>query len=182
MNEYGTGNSIAFPAEFIPSNGQGDPQLPGSPIIRATEFQRVSRRVAPAYHSDAAALTQNRQNSVDEGNHSINHVNGDSSYDDVASYVSRQTSPPQTSPPNVPIPPLPDVAPSPPPVAINTSSRATPSPAARHNRESQPLPMLPQGSSSRAPERTQTPPPPLPVQQGNKILFYGTLVVRTFSL
>lgn len=163
----------------MPTNGLGEPQLPGSPIIRTVDYQRVSRRPPAAYHSDAAALTHNRQNSIDQGgsHHSVNHINGDTrSYEEVASYTSRP-SPPTTSPPNQPIPPVPDTtATLVPAAAAPTSSRNTPSPAPRNNRESQPLPMLPQGGSSRAPERSQTPPPPLPTQQGSRILFYGTSV------
>ncbi|KAH9476151.1 hypothetical protein JR316_0007500 [Psilocybe cubensis] len=44
VNEYGTGNSIATPAEFTPRKGHLDPQLPDSPIIRAVDYQRVTRR------------------------------------------------------------------------------------------------------------------------------------------
>ncbi|KAF8911561.1 SH3 domain-containing protein [Gymnopilus junonius] len=175
VHEYGTGNSIAFPAEFAPSNGLGEPQLPGSPVIRTLDYQRVSRRPPAVYHSDAATLTHDRQNSVDQtgSHHSVNHVNGDTrSYEEVSSYTSRP-SPPQTSPPNQPIPPVPEAPATLAPAAVvATGSRNTPSPAPRNNRESQPLPMLPQGGSSRAPERPQTPPPPLPTQQGSRILFY----------
>lgn len=146
------------------------------------DHQRVSRRAAPVYHSDAAALTHSRQQSVDDGGEqtSTNHVNGDSrSYEESISregatgYNSRGTiSPPQTSPPSHPPPPVPEVSPPSlvPPAAAPVVR--TPSPAARPHRESQPLPMLPAGGSYQAHGRSQTPPPPLP-QQGNRILFYG---------
>ena len=144
------------------------------------DHQRVSRRPAPVYHSDAAALTHSRQQSVDDSGaqNSTNHVNGDSrSYEESISRESGNNSrgtasPPQTSPPSHPPPPVPDVAqPSLAPAAAPPVVR-TPSPAARPYRESQPLPMLPSGGSYQAHGRSQTPPPPLP-QQGNRILFYG---------
>ncbi|KAH9485613.1 Septation protein imp2 [Psilocybe cubensis] len=183
VNEYGTGNSIATPAEFTPSNGHLDPQLPDSPVIRAVDYQRVTRRAAPAYHSDAAALTNNHPTSTSTDasstHRSTNDINGrtDSPYDDTLSYTSQKASPPITSPPNQPIPPVPEAASA---VAASSSSSSRPTPATTttpspavapksNHRDS--LPMLPQNSTSRAPARSQTPPPPLP-QQGNRILFY----------
>ncbi|KAF9550611.1 hypothetical protein CPC08DRAFT_699235 [Agrocybe pediades] len=163
VNEYGTGNSIALPAEFTPSNGM-EPQLPGSPIIRTAEHQRVTRRVVPAYHSEAAAM--GRQDLEDVNAHK--KPNGDATYDDVSPYYRNQASPPQTSPPSQPIPPVPE------PVnhAPAASSSQNTSSSAKDNRISQPLPVLPQGGSTWAPGRSQTPPPPLPAQTGNRILFY----------
>jgi len=178
VNEYGTGNSIALPPDFSPSNGL-EPQLPGSPIIRTADHQRVSRRPAPVYHSEAATLGQrDRQESVGDSSmytQSTDQTNGELSYDDGSSYNTRnQASPPQTSPPNQPIPPVPEPTHHAP---VSISTRTTPSPATnpRNNRESQPLPVLPPGGSSWAPDRSQTPPPPLPVQTGNRILFYGMI-------
>ncbi|KAF8963615.1 hypothetical protein BDZ97DRAFT_984324 [Flammula alnicola] len=207
VNEYGTGNTVAQPPEFTPSNGLLDPQLPGSPVMKTVDHQRVSRRPAPAYHSEAAAMgsTHSRQQSGDELQHSASQqLNGDShSYEGsvvsqngaiggsgsgggaggsggsiaaTASYTGRSTaSPPQTSPPNHPPPPVPDTSANLSAAAAGgagQSTTRTPSPAARPYRDSQPLPMLPAGSTARPNDRPQTPPPPLPQQQGNKILFY----------
>ncbi|KAF9478111.1 hypothetical protein BDN70DRAFT_880370 [Pholiota conissans] len=196
VNEYGTGNTIAMPAEFQPANGL-EPQQPASPVLRTVDFQRISRRVAPAYHSEAAALDggHSRHASADDQAHAVHpavnaaHPNGDSrSYEgSIASrdggaaqipnvvtttnYPRSTASPPQTAPPNHPPPPVPEAS-----AAASSHSSAnrvrTPSPVSRPYRESQPLPMLPPGSNSGGAGRAQTPPPPLPVQQGNKILFY----------
>ncbi|KDR75592.1 hypothetical protein GALMADRAFT_68235 [Galerina marginata CBS 339.88] len=176
VNEYGTGNSIALPAEFAPSNGLLEPQLPPPPIIRTVQHQRICRRETPAYNSEAAQLDIA---SNDTSPHHSDHVNGDThSYNEAASYTTR-TSPPPTSPPTQPIPPIPPIpdayASAASAVLASTTVAHTgsrPSSSARHNRESQPLPLLPEGSLARGPERSQTPPPPLPVHQGNRILFY----------
>ncbi|KIM40368.1 hypothetical protein M413DRAFT_446555 [Hebeloma cylindrosporum] len=182
VNEYGTGNTIARPPEISHSTGLLEPQLPGSPLTRTADHKRVSRRSAPVYqHSDAAALTHNRQKSVDDNGtqKSTNHVNGDSrSYEESISRESGTshngrgtTSPPQTSPASHPPPPVPEVAQSSLAPAATAPVTRTPSPAVRPHRESQPLPMLPSGGSTQRQDRSQTPPPPLP-QQGNRILFY----------
>jgi hypothetical protein len=182
-----------MPGEIQPNNGLLEPQQPGSPVVRTVDFQRVSRRAAPAYHSEAATLdaAHSRHASADDQPHAAHpainttHLNGDSrSYEGsiasrdgggalpsvvtTTSYPRSTASPPQTGPPNHPPPPVPEAISN----ASSSNRGRTPSPMARPYRESQPLPMLPPGSHPGA-GRSQTPPPPLPVQQGNKILFYG---------
>ena len=54
-NEYGTGNSVSEPADFLPSGGSVEPDLPGSPIIRLLQHVRVTKRTQqPGYVNDAA--------------------------------------------------------------------------------------------------------------------------------
>ncbi|KAF8161367.1 hypothetical protein B0H34DRAFT_700652 [Crassisporium funariophilum] len=193
VNEYGTGNSIVQPPEFTQSSGLLDPQLPGPPIVRQSEFARTSQRPAPVYLTEGAAHTHSRRQSVEEN--TAQHVvaqalpNGNThqasphSYIEAASssvngtsssYASPpQASPPQSSPPSHPPPPVPEMASL--TVATSTAgagSSRSPSPASRPYRQSQPLPMVPQGGSSRENNRPQTPPPPLPQQPSNRILFY----------
>ncbi|CAA7260509.1 unnamed protein product [Cyclocybe aegerita] len=185
VNEYGTGNAITQPPEFVPTNGLSEPQMPPSPLLKTVQFPRVSNRPQQPFLLDG-------QTSIEHAN--AHHVNGDvHSYNDVASVIDsvanmsytssrgQQSSPPQTSPPNHPPPPIPEPQVSLAPVntSVNSTSRSA-SPAIRNNRVSQPLPMTP---GTNGPGRSQTPPPPLPTQtsssnastnqnSGNRILFY----------
>ncbi|KAF5321999.1 hypothetical protein D9619_001619 [Psilocybe cf. subviscida] len=181
VNEYGTGNTILYPAEIPPSNGGQEAQLPASPLLKTSEHLRVSRRPAPAYHPDQGENNDNLKQSVDNQHYTqaINSTpaqpNGESNsaYDAASTngtsmYTGRSTtSPPATSPPTIPPPPIPE------PVTSQSTPPVTTRPR-REERESMPLPPRPDGSFTQQPaqqERPQTPPPPLP-QQNNKILFY----------
>ncbi len=194
VNEYGTGNMISQPAIFNSSNEVGEPELPGSPILRYTQYQRISRRPPmPTYINEATIVNNHPDYRVETTSVDNNgYLNGDgrsrpSGEPSGTNYVPVRSavSPPQTSPPSHPPPPVPEavhVAPVAPAAstsaATSTPTRSTHAPPAstsRRNtkRASQPLPVTPQGGdASRAPARVPTPPPPLP-QQPNRILFYG---------
>jgi len=145
VNEYGTGNSISQPSDFVPSSVQGEPEMPGSPLMRAVSFIRVTRRQPqPALHNEAAIAnnhipqdplgdTVSHTPSHSQSVIQSNHVNGDSnSYHDsnqdtisVAYTTSRSQStapaPPQSSPPNHPPPPVPDAQTLAAPVPVGSS-------------------------------------------------------------
>lgn len=163
---YGTGNQIIRPPNFIQSNDLVNPQLPGPPIIKVADFPRTSRRPAQEYLTQAADPSHSTQNSSDSATQRPPQaqVNGHDEYSGL-SQTSHRT-PPQSTPPNQ----------APPPVPHNAqpgSSRDSIS-VSRSNRQSMPLPNVPIGGSSRAIERSQTPPPSLLQQpSGNTILFYG---------
>lgn len=195
MNEYGTGNLISQPAIFNFSNEVGDPELPESPILRYTQYQRISRRPPmPTYVNEAPIVNNHPDYRAEPTSVDNNaYLNGDgrsrpSGEPSGTNYIPARSavSPPQTNPPSHPPPPVPEavyVAPVVAPAASTsaatpTPTRSTPAPPAstsrrNTNRVSQPLPVTPQGGdASRAPARVPTPPPPLP-QQPNRILFYG---------
>ncbi|KAF9529754.1 hypothetical protein CPB83DRAFT_811862 [Crepidotus variabilis] len=195
VNEYGTGNTLSEPADFLPSSGSNEPDLPGSPIVRLVQYSRISKRPPQqGFSNDIQIAPEHVDPLNDSASHAASaHVNGDNRSqrsNETSMYTSRtQTSPPQTSPPSHPPPPVPEPTHVPPPTSVtpqlsnsssghqqqssgaassSSSSRAGPS---KIQRFSQPLPITPQGGeSSRAPA---VPPPPLPnPQQHNKILFY----------
>jgi len=133
VNEYGTGNSVAQPTDFVATTLQGDPQMPSSPTVRTANYQRITRRdPQPAYHNESDIMdnhtahdptgdTASQVTSQAHSNHP-NHINGDGlSYQgtthsspqadtiSIAYSTSRtQASPPQTNPPSHPPPPVPE--------------------------------------------------------------------------
>ncbi|PPQ64545.1 hypothetical protein CVT24_008447 [Panaeolus cyanescens] len=183
VNEFGTGNLISVPAEFIATSSVGEPQLPPPPLIRYADYQRTSRRAVPAYHHEHAVLGGPGHNQGHQNDSPHDSVNGadSGSYHDAPNgsghSVRNQTAPPQTNPPNHPPPPIPEPAPpmshqvSTSTIGTASSSRS-PSPN-RQYRQSQPLPMVPGGANNGPSHaRAPTPPPPIPQQPSNRILFY----------
>ncbi len=181
-NEYGTGNLVSQPPDFTPSNGIGEPELPGSPIMRYTQHERVSKRPPIPYQDDPVQNPPHQPEQRIETtsaapvlppiNGEARPVRNDMVNMNTTHPVSRtQTSPPQTSPPSHPPPPVPEMSNHPsalaPPkiitaaVNIATSSNPPPNAGPRNtNRVSQPLPVTPHGGdASRTPARVPTPPP-----------------------
>jgi hypothetical protein len=182
---------ISQPPEFIPPDVVGDPELPGSPILRFAEHQRVSkRRPMPQY--DNTVYDNNSLAREPETTPTNNRLNGDTRPRADAANVTQTTStsrspapPPQTSPPSHPPPPVPEtsyaVGPSTSLAPIAGSSLASRSATASSSRTSHrvsgPLPNTPHGGeNSRVPAKAPTPPPP-GTQQPNQILFYGEYFV-----
>ncbi|KAH6910412.1 SH3 domain-containing protein [Coprinopsis sp. MPI-PUGE-AT-0042] len=162
VNEYGTGNQILQPSDFVPfSSGSHNPASAPAPKIRVANFVRISNRPPVAYVDDASQAQAPAQPApplqplpvaghVPNGANSCIIVPSSQSTNRPATNgqhpnSSIHTSPPPTHPPSVP-PPAPPT-PKPP---------QTP----RNNRVSQPLPLAPTGEHSAA--------PPLPTSQHHR--------------
>jgi hypothetical protein len=175
VNEYGTGNQIIQPPNFVQNTELLDPELPGPSTIRQAEFIRISQRPAPVYLAQGTDSHQASPDTIQQP--SPAQING---HDGVAMHNgSNHTSrphysnpPPQSNPPTQPPPPIPNNTQAVPATVIPTGNSNSAS--SRTNRQSAPLPDVPPGGSSRGIKTSQTPPPPLPQQpSGNTILFYG---------
>ncbi|RXW25571.1 hypothetical protein EST38_g257 [Candolleomyces aberdarensis] len=169
VNDYGTGNSIHQPAEFVPFI-EGAPAQSGSGRVRQANFIRMSVRPPMAYpdpQPDVPPVTNGvsqpqiqQQQPVQPTNGSTNpSTNGHTSSGSSAGSHTQHTQPAATAPPSNPPPPAPTTTPN------------------YKNRQSGPLPVIPRGFNS------STPPPPMPQipQQhqpqtdaggGNQVLFY----------
>lgn len=178
VNEFGTGNAIYQPAEFNPYTGSANPPTVPAPKVRVAQYVRISTRPPVVYQTEEEAqLPDNNapvpgpppaqpvttaappagSNPVPGTGASRSQPNGQHHSSHAGS--STHSSPP-TSPPSIP-----------PPATPSASSSS----AAKNNRVSQPLPVLPSGGPSYF--RSQSPPPPLPQRENNtldpnKVLFY----------
>ncbi|KAF9012600.1 SH3 domain-containing protein [Cyathus striatus] len=174
VNEHGTGNIITEPVLFIPEKG-----TQSSPGMRPAEFVRVSRRPPPVHPESVFSESANRQQARAEELNAIAQtaVNGDSARHSPhpttnelshqngvsrnGSYEAQATAPRAEVPNHSPVV---QRAPS--------MSRAPPVRRRTTIRRSQPLPVPQQGARVGG-ERAPTP-PPLPDQNGRRILFYVT--------
>lgn len=193
VSEYGTGNAILQPADFVPFSGSHNPQSAPAPKIRQANFVRISNRPPAQFQDDVgqgqviqqapaaqalpvSAPVPNGANAtatvVPGATHHQSPSQGNRpSTNGTHAPSNHHSSPPPTNPPNIP-PPAPPSAMS--------SHNATP----KINRQSQPLPLAPTGAPTvvpplptNGPHQQHRDPEPQYGGQGNSsstnhILFY----------
>jgi hypothetical protein len=166
---------ISQPPDFIPSDGIGEPELPGSPLLRYAEHQRVSKR-RPMLGYNPAVYTREPDTTTNSRPNGETRPRADAQ---IIGISRSPAPPPQTLPPNHPPPPVPGPSYSIPGsstglIAGPGTDRSTRASSSRtSHRVSQPLPNTPHGGeNSRVPAKAPTP-PPHGTHQPNQILFYG---------